>query len=94
MKKYILIPITLFATSLFAQFNINGQIDNYASKPILVKIYENGIPKTIQNVKTDYNGNFTTKIPVAYNGAIKLEFPSGGSIDLYSENENLKFKTL
>lgn len=94
MKKYIFIPLTLLASSIFAQFNINGQIENYNNKPILVKLFENGKPKTISTIKTDANGNFTTKVPVNYKGNIRLEMPEGGTLNVIAENENIKFKTI
>lgn len=93
MKKYFILPITLAATSLLAQFNINGQIENYSSKAILIKLYENGNPKTVLNTKTDASGNFRAKIPVAYTGMVKIDTPSGGGISVLSDNENIKFKT-
>ncbi|WP_322969072.1 TlpA disulfide reductase family protein [Faecalibacter sp. LW9] len=93
MKKYIFLPLSILGTSLFAQFTINGQIDNYNSKPVLVKIFDNGHAKIIQNAKTDPNGHFVAKVPVTYNGLIKLEMPAGGSINILSDNENIKFKT-
>lgn len=93
MKKYIFLPLSIIGTSLFAQFSINGQIENYQSKPVIVKIFDNGLPKAIQNIKTDATGHFTAKVPVNYNGIVKLDLPSGGSLDLLSENENIKFKT-
>ena len=94
MKKYFILPLTLIGVNTFAQFNINGQIGNYSNKPVLVKIFENGSPKTINTVKTDTNGNFSTKVPVKYNGIVKLETPSGGSISILSDNENIKFTTI
>ena len=94
MKKYFTIALPLISSSLFAQFTINGQIENYNNKPILVKLFDNGTPKTIQNVNTNATGNFTTKIPVTYNGVVRLETPSGAIINLISENENIKFKTV
>jgi len=93
MKKYILIPLSLISTSIFAQFNINGQIENYNNKPILVKLFQNGFPKSITNVKTDANGNFSTKVPITYDGVIRIEMPTGESVNLISDNENIKFKT-
>ena len=93
MKKYIFLPLSILGTSLFAQFSINGKIDNYNSKPVLVKIFDNGSPKIIQNIKTDASGNFTAKVPVEYNGLIKLEMPAGGTINMLSANENIKFRT-
>lgn len=94
MKKYLLLPLVLIGANTFAQFSINGQIGNYSNKPVLVKIFENGSPKTINTVKTDHNGNFTTKVPVKYNGIVKLETPAGGAISLLSDNENIKFSTV
>ena len=94
MKKYIFLPLSILGTSLFAQFSVNGQIENYQNKPVIVKIFDNGLPKSIQNTKTDAAGNFTAKVPVNYNGIVKIDLPSGGSLDLLSENENIKFKTV
>lgn len=94
MKKYLLLPLVLIGAKTFAQFNINGQIGNYTNKPVLVKIFENGSPKTINTIKTDNLGNFTAKIPVKYNGIVKLETPSGGAISILSDNENIKFTTV
>lgn len=93
MKKYLFLPLSIIGTSLFAQFSIQGQIDQYNSKPVLVKIFENGSPKLIQNVKTDATGKFTAKVPVNYNGFVKIEMPAGGAINILSANENIKFKT-
>ncbi|MBS7334068.1 MAG: TlpA family protein disulfide reductase, partial [Weeksellaceae bacterium] len=92
--KYFILPLAFIGVNTFAQFNINGQIGNYGNKPILIKIFENGSPKTINTVKTDNNGNFTTKVPVRYNGIVKLETPSGGAISILSDNENIKFTTV
>lgn len=94
MKKYFILPITLAATSLFSQFNVSGQIENYANKAILVKLYENGNPKTVLNTKTDAAGNFKAKIPVAYTGMVKIDIPSGGGVSVLSDNENIQFKTI
>ena len=94
MKKYFLLPLSILGTFIYAQFNVTGQIENYSNKPVLVKIFENGNSKTIHSIKTDNSGNFTTKIPVEYRGIVKLETPSGKSLSLLSDNENLKFKTV
>jgi len=93
MKKYFILPLSLIATSLFAQFSINGQIENYSNQPVLIKLFENGNSKTIVTAKTDATGNFSAKVPVQYNGIIKIETPSGSALNLISENENIKFKT-
>ena len=94
MKKYLTLALPLLSGSLFAQFTINGQIENYNNKPILVKLFNNGTPKAIQNVTTDAKGNFVAKVPVQYNGVVRIETPSGSALNLISENENLKFKTV
>lgn len=93
MKKYLFLPLVIFGSSVFAQFTINGQFANYGDKPILIKLYDNGHPKTIQTVKADANGNFSAKIPVNYSGIVRIETPSGASLNVLSDNENIKFRT-
>jgi len=93
MKKLSFLPIILLGIYSNAQFNIKGEIKNYNNKPILVKIFPNGSEKTLKNVTTSNDGKFETKIPINYNGLIKLELPQGFKFDVISANENISFKT-
>ncbi|MGV0925195.1 TlpA family protein disulfide reductase [Empedobacter tilapiae] len=93
MKNKFILPLVVLGSSVFGQFNVSGQLENYANKPVLVKIFENAELKLIKNTKTDNNGNFSTNIPKEYNGFVRIDLPSGENISLLTDNKNLKFKT-
>ena len=94
MKNKFIIPLIVLGSSVFGQFTISGQLENYANKPVLVKVYENAELKLINNSKTDNNGNFTTKVPSKYNGFVRIDLPTGENLSLLTDNKDLKFKTV
>ncbi|MCA4782447.1 redoxin domain-containing protein [Empedobacter stercoris] len=94
MKNKFLIPLIVLGSSVFGQFTISGQLENYANKPVLVKVYENAELKLINNSKTDNNGNFTAKVPSKYNGFVRIDLPTGENLSLLTDNKDLKFKTV
>ncbi|MFV0232378.1 AhpC/TSA family protein [Empedobacter falsenii] len=94
MKNKFLIPLIVLGSSVFGQFTISGQLENYANKPVLVKVYENAELKLINNSKTDNNGNFTAKVPSKYNGFVRINLPTGENLSLLTDNKDLKFKTV
>lgn len=94
MKNKFIIPLVVLGSSVFGQFAINGQIENYANKPVLVKIFENAELKLIKNINTDNLGNFSANVPKEYNGIVRVDLPNGQNISLLSDNKNLKFKTV
>jgi len=94
MKNKFIIPLIVLGSSVFGQFSISGQIENYANKPVLVKIFENAEIKLIKNINTDNQGNFSANVPKEYNGIVHVDLPNGQNISLLSDNKNLKFKTI
>lgn len=94
MKNKFLIPLIVLGSSVFGQFTISGQLENYANKPVLVKVYENAELKLINNSKTDDNGNFIAKVPTKYNGFVRIDLPTGENLSLLTDNKDLKFKTV
>lgn len=94
MKNKFIIPLIVLGSSVFGQFTISGQLENYANKPVLVKVYENAELKLINNSKTDNNGNFTAKVPSKYNGFVRINLPTGENLSLLTDNKDLKFKTV
>ena len=94
MKNKFILPLVVLGSSVFGQFNVSGQIENYANKPVLVKIFENAEMKLINNAITDNNGNFSVKVPKAYNGFVRIDLPTGENLSLLTDNKNLKFKTV
>ncbi|MFV0209987.1 AhpC/TSA family protein [Empedobacter falsenii] len=94
MKNKFIIPLIVLGSSVFGQFTISGQLENYANKPVLVKVYENAELKLINNSKTDNNGNFTAKVPTKYNGFVRIDLPTGENLSLLTDNKDLKFKTV
>ncbi len=94
MKNKFILPLVVLGSSVFGQFNVSGQIENYANKPVLVKIFENAEMKLINNAITDNNGNFSVKVPKAYNGFVRIDLPTGENISLLTDNKNIQFKTI
>lgn len=94
MKNKFILPLVVLGSSVFGQFNVSGQIENYANKHVLVKIFENAEMKLINNAITDNNGNFSVKVPKAYNGFVRIDLPTGENLSLLTDNKNLKFKTV
>ena len=94
MKNKFIIPLIVLGSSVFGQFTISGQLENYANKPVLVKVYENAELKLINNSKTDDNGNFIAKVPTKYNGFVRIDLPTGENLSLLTDNKDLKFKTV
>ena len=94
MKNKFIIPLIVLGSSVFGQFTISGQLENYANKPVLVKVYENAELKLINNSKTDDNGNFIAKVPSKYNGFVRIDLPTGENLSLLTDNKDLKFKTV
>ena len=90
MKKIVLISSLLLSFIGQAQFNITGELKNYKQKPVILRVYDNGIIKFLTKVETDKNGRFTYKVPFAYNGLMQLEL--GKSVyQLISDNTNIDF---
>ncbi|GGF09475.1 Thiol-disulfide isomerase or thioredoxin [Chishuiella changwenlii] len=94
MKNKFIIPLIILGSSAFGQFSVSGQIENYANKPVLVKVFENAELKLIKNINTDNQGNFSANVPKEYNGIVRIDLPNGQNISLLSDNKNLKFKTV
>lgn len=94
MKNKFILPIVVLGGSVFGQFTVSGQLENYANKPVLVKMYDNAELKLVKNTKTDAQGNFSTNIPKEYNGFVRVDLPTGENISLLTDNKNIKFKTV
>lgn len=94
MTNKFIIPLVVLGSSVFGQFNVSGQLENYANKPVLVKIYDNSELKLINNIKTDNNGNFSSKVPLKYNGFVRIDLPTGENLSLLTDNKDLKFKSV
>ena len=77
MKNKFILPIVVLGGSVFGQFTVSGQLENYANKPVLVKMYDNAELKLVKNTKTDAQGNFSTNIPKEYNGFVRVDLPTG-----------------
>ncbi|GEM51618.1 hypothetical protein EB1_14080 [Empedobacter brevis NBRC 14943 = ATCC 43319] len=94
MKNKFIVPLIVLGSSAFGQFNVSGQFENYANKPVLVKIFENAELKLVKNTKTDNSGHFSTNIPKEYNGFVRVDLPTGENLSLLTDNKDLKFKTV
>lgn len=94
MTNKFIIPLVVLGSSVFGQFNVSGQLENYANKPVLVKIYDNSELKLINNIKTDNNGNFSAKVPLKYSGFVRIDLPTGENLSLLTDNKDLKFKSV
>ncbi len=94
MKNKFILPLVVLGSSVFGQFTVSGQLENYANKSVLVKIYENSDLKLIKNTKTDAQGNFSANVPKEYNGFVRIDLPTGENLSLLTDNKNLKFKTV
>jgi thiol-disulfide isomerase/thioredoxin len=94
MKNKFIIPLVVLGSSVFGQFTVSGQLENYANKPVLLKIYDNAELKLLKNTNTDAKGNFTANVPNKYNGFVRVDLPTGENISLLTDNKNIKFKTI
>uniref|UniRef100_UPI0039A4E6CB redoxin family protein n=1 Tax=Ornithobacterium rhinotracheale TaxID=28251 RepID=UPI0039A4E6CB len=89
MKKiYSVLSLLAFSLALNAQFTMKGEIKNYDNKPVVLRVYENGIMRFLQRLKTDAKGAFTYKFPMAYTGVIQLELQRG-AYQVLSDNKDI-----
>ena len=90
MKKIFLVAILFFSFVVQAQFNINGEVKDFSNKPVIFRVYENGISKFLSRVETDKKGQFSYKVPFAYKGVITMEVDRG-AYTLISNNKDIDF---
>ncbi|MRI62622.1 TlpA family protein disulfide reductase [Ornithobacterium rhinotracheale] len=91
MKKiYLFLSFFTLSLSLNAQFIMKGELKNYDNKPVVLRVYENGIMRFLQRVKTDSKGAFTYKFPMAYDGVIQMELQRG-AYQILSDNKDITF---
>ncbi|MDO5655167.1 MAG: TlpA disulfide reductase family protein [Flavobacteriaceae bacterium] len=92
MKKISLAVFLLSSFWLGAQFKVEGQLQNYPSKPVLIKIYENGGNRLVKRVETDKKGSFSYQHPQAYTGKMIFEL-SQGALEIVVDNRAVNFST-
>ena len=90
MKNLSVLLILSFISTVHAQFKLEGTINGYESKPVFIKIYENGSERLIKRVETNDSGNFSYNFPNEYIGKIILEL-NQGAFETISDNSDLSF---
>ncbi len=91
MKKILFGLSVLFTTSAFAQFKVDGTINNYANQNVLVKIFDGANSILLSKAKTNAKGEFSVKIPNKYNGQVQFLLNTGQEIQLISDNSDVVF---
>ncbi|MDO5509600.1 MAG: TlpA disulfide reductase family protein [Weeksellaceae bacterium] len=91
MKNYLLILLLCIPFLGFSAYKINGKIESYDNRPVIIKIYDNGVSRAVQRVMTDSDGKFTYQMPTAYVGIIDLELTQG-TLQVIALNEDVNFQ--
>ena len=91
MKKVLMLLIA-FSGIANAQFHIQGTIENYNQKPVMIKIYDNGSERVIHRTETDAVGNFSYNYPNAYTGKVIFELTQG-AFEALTANSDIQFTT-
>ncbi|WP_068595791.1 TlpA family protein disulfide reductase [Vaginella massiliensis] len=92
MKNIVIGVGLLLSSYTFAQFKIEGSINNYPNQMVTAKINTGSILKLIDKSTTNQNGNFILKIPTKYNGIVELGLANGETIKIMSDNQDVSFK--
>lgn len=92
MKNRIFFLPLLISTFVSAQFTINGTLDNYTEKPVIIKIYENGSERAVKRLETNSAGKFSYRHPSEYTGKIIYEL-NKGAFESISDNTDINFQT-
>ncbi|MGV4461573.1 thioredoxin-like domain-containing protein [Ornithobacterium rhinotracheale] len=89
MKKIctLLVAICLLQGAQ-AQFTIKGQLKNYDNKPVVIRVFENGVSHLAQKVETNKDGFFSYTFPKAYKGLINLSLNRGG-YQVFADNKDI-----
>lgn len=89
MKKIctLLVAISLLQIAQ-AQFTIKGQLKNYDNKPVVIRVFENGVSQLAQKVETNKDGFFSYTFPKAYKGLINLNLNRGG-YQVFADNKDI-----
>ncbi|MBV7440463.1 TlpA family protein disulfide reductase [Weeksellaceae bacterium TAE3-ERU29] len=90
MRRIFLAAVLLVSFMGQAQFNVAGELKNYEQKPVILRVYDNGIIKFLTKVETDKNGKFMYKVPFAYNGLMHIEL-GNNAYQLISDNSDIDF---
>lgn len=92
MKNVLIAIASLLVYSVSAQFNIQGQIQNYENQSMKIKIYQDGILTYLDRINTDKKGNFSYHIKENYTGLVVLELLDK-NYQLVANNANIYFET-
>ena len=92
MKNILIAIASLLVYSVSAQFNIQGQIQNYENQSMKIKIYQDGILTYLDRINTDKKGNFSYHIKENYTGLVVLELLDK-NYQLVANNANIYFET-
>ena len=92
MKNFVALSLLMLLGFMNAQFDVKAKINGYESKPVLIKIYENGSERLVKRIETDKNGEFNYRFPMAYTGKIIFELSQGG-FEVVSNNAPINLTT-
>lgn len=92
MKNTLIAIVSLLVYSVSAQFNIQGQIQNYENQSMKIKTYKDGILIYLDRINTDKKGNFSYHIKENYTGLVVLELLDK-NYQLVANNANIYFET-
>ncbi|SZD72559.1 Thiol-disulfide oxidoreductase resA [Candidatus Ornithobacterium hominis] len=92
MKNILIAIASLLVYSVSAQFNIQGQIQNYENQSMKIKTYQDGILTYLDRINTDKKGNFSYHIKENYTGLVVLELLDK-NYQLVANNANIYFET-
>lgn len=92
MKNTLIAIASLLVYSVSAQFNIQGQIQNYENQSMKIKTYKDGILTYLDRINTDKKGNFSYHIKENYTGLVVLELLDK-NYQLVANNANIYFET-
>lgn len=92
MKNVLIAIASLLVYSVSAQFNIQGQIQNYENQSMKIKTYQDGILTYLDRINTDKKGNFSYHIKENYTGLVVLELLDK-NYQLVANNANIYFET-
>lgn len=94
MKFFFCLGFILFGSLGFGQFKVEGNINGYSNKPIMIRINSGSTEKLINRVETDKNGHFSVNIPQKYSGILILtNIQKTSSVEILTDNEDVEFNS-
>ncbi|MEJ5268274.1 MAG: DUF4369 domain-containing protein, partial [Bacteroidales bacterium] len=89
----IIIYLFLFVTPLFSQVYINGRIEGYINREVILCTQFGDKSKIVASIKTNQNSAFSFKLEEYDKGLYRVYLDNDEYFDLIVTNQNIDFST-